>query len=83
MGSPFTVRDVLRWTKGDLLAGASEVQFDATSIDTRTVAPGALFVAIVGEKHDAHSFLDKAVAAGAAGLLVDIAVALVVETIAD
>ena len=87
MSAPFTVQDVVRWTHGVVLAGApeaqiagvsearfagmSEARFTGTSIDTRTVAPGALFIAIVGEKHDAHAFLEKAIAAGAAGLLVE------------
>ena len=39
--------------------------------DTRVSAPGALFVAFAGERFDAHNFLDKAVAAGAAALCVE------------
>jgi UDP-N-acetylmuramoyl-tripeptide--D-alanyl-D-alanine ligase len=38
--------------------------------DTRTIAPGDLFVALVGERFDAHDFLRQAVASGAAGLVV-------------
>jgi UDP-N-acetylmuramoyl-tripeptide--D-alanyl-D-alanine ligase len=38
--------------------------------DTRAVAPGQLFIALRGERFDAHDFLDQAVAAGAAALLV-------------
>ena len=71
MSVPFSVEDVVRWTNGALLGGSSEARFNGASIDTRTIAPKALFVAIVGEKCDAHSFLDQAVAAGAAGLLVE------------
>jgi len=41
------------------------------SIDSRVVGPDALFVAIRGIRHDAHDFLDAAVAAGASGLLVE------------
>ncbi len=40
------------------------------STDTRTVAPGDVFVALVGERFDAHRFLDEAVAAGARALVV-------------
>ncbi|MGB9355804.1 MAG: UDP-N-acetylmuramoyl-tripeptide--D-alanyl-D-alanine ligase, partial [Azonexus sp.] len=40
------------------------------STDTRAVAAGQLFVALRGERFDAHDFLDQAVAAGAAALLV-------------
>ena len=40
------------------------------SSDTRAIAPGQLFVALRGERFDAHDFLAQAVAAGAAALLV-------------
>ena len=43
--------------------------------DTRTVEPGDLFVALVGERFDAHEFLAEAVAKGAAGLVVSRATA--------
>ena len=38
--------------------------------DTRTIAAGDLFVALVGEKFDAHDFLAAAVTSGAAGVVV-------------
>jgi UDP-N-acetylmuramoyl-tripeptide--D-alanyl-D-alanine ligase len=38
--------------------------------DTRTIESGDLFVALVGERFDAHDFLKDAVAKGAAGLVV-------------
>lgn len=40
------------------------------SSDTRSVAPGQLFVALKGERFDAHDFLENALASGAAALLV-------------
>ncbi len=40
------------------------------STDTRAVGQGQLFVALRGERFDAHDFLEQAVAAGAAALLV-------------
>jgi UDP-N-acetylmuramoyl-tripeptide--D-alanyl-D-alanine ligase len=40
------------------------------STDTRTASPGDLFVALVGEKFDAHEFLGAAVERGAAALVV-------------
>jgi UDP-N-acetylmuramoyl-tripeptide--D-alanyl-D-alanine ligase len=40
------------------------------STDTRSIAPGSLFVALRGERFDAHDFLAEAVAGGAAALLV-------------
>lgn len=41
------------------------------STDSRTVAPGMLFVALRGPNFDGHAFLADAVARGAAGLVVD------------
>lgn len=40
------------------------------STDTRAAAGGMLFVALRGERFDAHDFLDQAVATGAAALMV-------------
>jgi UDP-N-acetylmuramoyl-tripeptide--D-alanyl-D-alanine ligase len=40
------------------------------STDTRMIAAGDCFVALVGERYDAHEFLDRAVAAGASALVV-------------
>jgi len=40
------------------------------STDTRAIAPGACFVALAGERFDAHDFLDQALAAGAGALVV-------------
>ncbi|MGE5770036.1 MAG: UDP-N-acetylmuramoyl-tripeptide--D-alanyl-D-alanine ligase [Betaproteobacteria bacterium] len=42
----------------------------SVSTDTRSIAPGSLFVALRGERFDAHDFLVQAVAGGAAALLV-------------
>src|SRR5688500_986773 len=42
--------------------------------DSRQVRPGSLFVALPGERFDGHDFIPQAVAAGAAGVLVEKAV---------
>jgi len=54
---------------GGRLAG-EDAAFAGVSIDSRTLAPGMLFVALAGERFDGHSFLDAARAGGAAGALV-------------
>ncbi|MBM4320055.1 MAG: UDP-N-acetylmuramoyl-L-alanyl-D-glutamate--2,6-diaminopimelate ligase, partial [Deltaproteobacteria bacterium] len=41
------------------------------SYDSRTVAPGHLFVALPGARHDGHAFLEQACRQGAAALLVE------------
>jgi murE/murF fusion protein len=45
-------------------------------IDSRIVAPGDLFVAIVGEHHDGHKFVAQAIRAGAVGAVVNGSTAL-------
>lgn len=44
--------------------------FTKVSKDTRDIASGSLYIALVGERFDGHDFLEKASAAGAAGALV-------------
>lgn len=53
-------------------AGTMRVPFDATgvSIDTRTLAAGDMFVALVGEFGDGHEHVAAALRAGAAGAMV-------------
>jgi UDP-N-acetylmuramoyl-tripeptide--D-alanyl-D-alanine ligase len=57
---------------GGSVTGGSVADSPVTSefvIDSRRVSPGSMFVAVVGERVDGHSFADAAVAAGAVGVL--------------
>ena len=56
------------------LEGA-DAGFEGVSTDTRTLEPGALFVALKGMNFDGHDWLDAAAAAGAAGVVVKTATA--------
>ncbi|HZG46615.1 MAG TPA: Mur ligase domain-containing protein, partial [Allosphingosinicella sp.] len=63
------------WTSRDIAAacgGVASGDFSVTGVafDSREIGPGDLFVALKGEATDGHLFVDKAVEAGAAGLLV-------------
>jgi UDP-N-acetylmuramoyl-tripeptide--D-alanyl-D-alanine ligase len=68
---PFRAADAVAWSGGALLQGSPDAAFEGVCIDTRTLHPGRLFVAIRGPRHDAHAFLADALAAGAAGLVVE------------
>jgi UDP-N-acetylmuramoyl-tripeptide--D-alanyl-D-alanine ligase len=62
------------WTPDDLAAatgGELTVPFAATgvSIDSRTLKPGELFIALVGERGDGHEHIADALAGGAAGAM--------------
>lgn len=56
--------------RGQILAGDPTSRFSTAAIDSRKVADGALFFALPGARTDGHDFLDKALAAGAAGVVV-------------
>lgn len=50
--------------------GSPPEAFAGISTDTRTLAPGELFIALVGPNHDAHDHLEEARAHGAAAAVV-------------
>jgi UDP-N-acetylmuramoyl-tripeptide--D-alanyl-D-alanine ligase len=62
--------DAVKWSGGMLRQGSAVAELRGVSIDTRTLAPGELFVAIAGPNHDAHRFLARAAEAGAGGLMI-------------
>jgi len=70
--------DMMRWVLGDiaeavggkLVRGSPGATVSGVSTDTRTIQPGALFVALKGERFDGHDFLEDAVRKGAAAVVV-------------
>ncbi len=66
---PTTLAQIAEVTQAQLI-GASDVTIENISTDTRTVAAGSLFVALIGERFDAHDFVADAIAKGASALLV-------------
>lgn len=59
-----------RIVDGTLLGSdATASRFTGVSIDSRSIQPGELFVAIRGRNHDGHSFIDQAIERGAVGVL--------------
>jgi len=51
------------------VVGAASTRFARVHTDTRTLAPGSLFVALRGDNFDGHDFVAEAVRRGAAALL--------------
>ena len=76
MSARIGIADLVRWSGGTLAAGNANGECRGVGIDSRRVEPGSLFVAIRGPKHDAHAFLQDAVDAGAAALLVETGAAI-------
>ncbi|AUW57476.1 UDP-N-acetylmuramoylalanyl-D-glutamyl-2, 6-diaminopimelate--D-alanyl-D-alanine ligase [Sphingobium sp. SCG-1] len=63
------------WTSDEIAAavdGTASAAFAVSGVafDSREVGPGDLFVALKGEATDGHKYIDTALAAGAAGVLV-------------
>jgi len=56
----------------DFCSDFRSMGFSSVSIDSRTLLPGALFVAIRGSSMDGHRFVEAAFKAGASGAMVDL-----------
>ena len=61
--------ELAAWSAGRLLRVGSAA-ISAAAVDSRRVASGNIFFALRGEHTDGHRFLEAAVAAGAAALVV-------------
>ena len=70
---PPTIRieDLLAVTNGRLLAPTSVASVAGASVDSRTILPGSVFVALRGERADGHRYLDEALEGGAVAAFVD------------
>ncbi|HEX3031642.1 MAG TPA: UDP-N-acetylmuramoyl-tripeptide--D-alanyl-D-alanine ligase, partial [Bacillota bacterium] len=68
-----TLAEIASAVKGNLLQGDGQQVVREVSTDTRKITPGSLFVALRGERFDAHDFLEQAVEKGAGALLVSAA----------
>ncbi len=67
----FSLREAFGWLGAARLVGDGTVRIGSVCTDTRAFAPGALFVALRGERFDAHEFVLGAQEAGAAAVLVE------------
>ncbi|HEX5959653.1 MAG TPA: UDP-N-acetylmuramoyl-tripeptide--D-alanyl-D-alanine ligase [Rhodanobacteraceae bacterium] len=62
------LKEIAVWTRG-LLQGP-DAGVCGVSTDSRTLKPGEVFVALVGERHDGHDHAAQAAARGAVGAIV-------------
>ncbi len=73
--APFSVSEVLAATSGRASEGLDRgLELRGVGTDTRADLTGKLFVALAGERYDAHDYLDRARTAGALAALVERAV---------
>lgn len=61
------VSQILEAVHGTLIAGDRSAAVTEVCTDSRRIAAGSLFIPLVGEKFDGHSYIASALAAGAAG----------------
>jgi UDP-N-acetylmuramoyl-tripeptide--D-alanyl-D-alanine ligase len=66
-----TVSELARAVAALDVRGDGRVGFSSVSTDTRTLAPGALYVALRGERFDGHDYVAAARERGAAAALVE------------
>ena len=64
----FTLQQLAEITGGTLSGG--DLTIEAVTTDTRKITVGCLFIALKGERFDAHDFAEDAVNAGSSALLV-------------
>jgi UDP-N-acetylmuramoyl-tripeptide--D-alanyl-D-alanine ligase len=67
---PLSAHEVARATGGRVRQGDASLPVRRVSIDTRSLQPGDLFVAIRGERLDGHRFVADALRGGAMGAMV-------------
>lgn len=54
----------------DVAYTGPDVEFSEVVTDTRSLKPGALFVALIGATFDGHDFINDAIAKGASGVVI-------------
>ncbi|HEX4355368.1 MAG TPA: Mur ligase family protein, partial [Polyangiales bacterium] len=67
----FTLEEIAACTGGRVSASKAEASIRGVVTDSRAVKPGQLYVALRGEHHDGHRFLQPSAAQGAAAALVE------------
>ncbi len=68
--TPQTLATFARWSGARLWSGDPHAMAAGVCTDTRHIVPGCLFVALKGANFDAHDFAARALADGAAAVLV-------------
>ncbi|RMH84620.1 MAG: UDP-N-acetylmuramoyl-tripeptide--D-alanyl-D-alanine ligase [Calditrichaeota bacterium] len=71
-----TRRSLMSFLKGyrgfrATVGGMPRIPYERISIDSRTLQPGDIFVALRGERHDGHDYIRRALRKGAAAVVVE------------
>jgi UDP-N-acetylmuramoyl-tripeptide--D-alanyl-D-alanine ligase len=65
----FKISDIIKATNGSLKKGDPNAPINGISTDSRTLKNGDLFVALIGERFDAHDFAVNVIEQGAMGVV--------------
>ena len=71
MAGKFTLEDILAATGGRLSGEASQTEYKGISIDSRTIGPGEIFLALKGTRFDGHDYIGEALSRGASSVVVE------------
>jgi UDP-N-acetylmuramoyl-tripeptide--D-alanyl-D-alanine ligase len=71
----FTVNEILKATKGNLLCGNKDTVIRGISIDSRTIKSGEAFIAIKGNNFNGQDFIKEAISRKAKAVVVSLPVA--------
>ena len=66
---PISIKQAAEWAGGTVYRGNGEEMIRNVVIDSRQAGPGDLFVALIGENHDAHKFIPMAAEQGCQAVL--------------
>jgi len=69
----FKVNELLEATQGRLIKGRIDTAVSAISIDSRTIKPKEIFIAIKGTNFDGHDFIGAAIKKGAGSVIIQAA----------
>ena len=68
---PWTTREIITATNGELLSGNPDSIFAGISIDSRNIAGDDVFIAIVGDIHNGHGFVQDVIQKGVSTVVID------------
>ena len=66
----FTIDEIAKVTKAQIFQRGKESFVTGISIDTRTIQPKELFIALIGENFDGHNFVSQAIIKGAQAVII-------------
>ncbi|MEW6260784.1 MAG: UDP-N-acetylmuramoyl-tripeptide--D-alanyl-D-alanine ligase [Thermodesulfobacteriota bacterium] len=65
----WSLQEIIDATQGFCSTVSEQEHFASIGTDSRSIEPGGVFVALIGERHDGHRFADAAVDRGARALV--------------